>query len=341
MTPTTKPQIAKKGDAARLFSRVSLAKNTLNLKDFISDYLYFSRKDRIGILILLALILIVYFLPSLKGWIDPLNPATVDSSWLRVLQEPADPEKTDPKGDAYQAGTSDHQHRNYNNNSTPSLFYFDPNSLSAAAWKKLGLRDRVIQTIQNYLSRGGRFRKPVDLQKVYGLTKNDFTRLAPYVRIENNSLTIAGGSRAGNNSRKFITAVHRYAVIDINTADTTSFILLPGIGSKLAARIVNFREKLGGFFSIDQLRETYGLQDSVFQQLKPYLKLEQTTVRKINLNSASQDELKTHPYIKWNTAHAIVEYRNQHGHFMSAEDLKKIRAIDQDVLAKLINYVEL
>jgi DNA uptake protein ComE-like DNA-binding protein len=342
LTPTAKPQIAKKGDAARPFVRVYCAKNTLNLKDFINDYLSFTRKDRIGILVLLALILTVYFFPLLRGWVLPLKPVVSDSSWLRSMQQLAGQEKTgaEPEG-AYQVRNMNPGHRTHNNAAQPTLFCFDPNSLTEAGWKKLGLGDRIIQTIQHYRYRGGRFRKPGDLQKVYGLARSDFARLAPFIRIEDNSPTTAVSGSASGSPGKFITAAQRYVVVDINTADTAAFILLPGIGSRLAARIVNFREKLGGFYCIDQIGETYGLQDSVFQKLKPYLKLEQTLVRKIKLNSATQDELKTHPYIKWNTANAIIEYRNQHGQFISAGDLTKIRAIDPGILAKLINYVEL
>jgi DNA uptake protein ComE-like DNA-binding protein len=67
-------------------------------------------------------------------------------------------------------------------------------------------------------------------------------------------------------------------IIDINSADTTSFIALPGIGSKLAARIINFRDKLGGFYSVAQVGETFGLPDSTFQKIKQYLKLENTVL---------------------------------------------------------------
>ena len=103
-----------------------------------------------------------------------------------------------------------------------------------------------------------------------------------------------------------------YTIVDINKADTSAFISLPGIGNKLALRIVNFREKLGGFYSIDQIGETYGLPDSSFQKIKPFLKLETSLLKKFNINSATKDEMKLHPYIKWNLANAIVEYRNQH-----------------------------
>ena len=135
------------------------------------------------------------------------------------------------------------------------------------------------------------------------------------------------------------TYLRRHTVIDINTADTTAWIALPGIGNKLAARIVNFRDKLGGFYSIDQVAETYGLADSVFQPIKQYLKLENKSVKKININTATVDQLKTHPYIRYALANSIITYRNEHGIFPSVNDLRKIMAVTDNILNKVSPYL--
>jgi competence ComEA-like helix-hairpin-helix protein len=135
--------------------------------------------------------------------------------------------------------------------------------------------------------------------------------------------------------------VFKPAIIEMNNADTSALIALPGIGSKLAARIVNFRDKLGGFYSVDQVGETYGLPDSTFQKIKTRLYCDENAIRKININTASKDELKGHPYIKWHLANVIVEYRNQHGVYKSLEDLKKIVLIDEITYKKVIPYLHL
>jgi competence ComEA-like helix-hairpin-helix protein len=127
--------------------------------------------------------------------------------------------------------------------------------------------------------------------------------------------------------------------VDINTADTSAFIALPGIGSKLAARIVAFREKLGGFYDVRQVGEVYGLQDSVLQKLLPLLKCDDQLVKKIKINNAGKDELKTHPYIRWELADVLIAFRNAHGSFSSAEDLSKIDMIDDDMLNRIMPYI--
>ena len=126
---------------------------------------------------------------------------------------------------------------------------------------------------------------------------------------------------------------------DINEADTSAFIALPGIGSKLAARIVLFREKLGGFYDKEQIREVYGLHDSVFQKISPLLECNPQKVKKIDINSAEKETLKVHPYIRWKVANALVTYRAQHGSFSSAEDLSKLENVDEDALKKMMPYI--
>ena len=166
--------------------------------------------------------------------------------------------------------------------------------------------------------------------------KDEYERLAPYIKIENNL--------AENNPSEYVKKENElrnfsYSSIDINTADTAAFISLPGIGSKLAARIINFRGKLGGFYSINQVGETYGVPDSTFQKIKQYLKLETTSVKKININTVTVDELKSHPYIKYTIANPVIAYRNEHGLFAKVEDIKKVMAVTDEIYNKIAPYI--
>ncbi len=133
--------------------------------------------------------------------------------------------------------------------------------------------------------------------------------------------------------------VRNEVIIDINKADTNAFISLPGIGSKLAQRIINFRTKLGGFYSVNQVKETFGLPDSTFSKIQRQLAYHGFTIQKINVNTASVDVLKAHPYIRYNLANAIVQYRNQHGAFGSVDDIKKIVLVNDSVYNKVQPYL--
>ena len=127
--------------------------------------------------------------------------------------------------------------------------------------------------------------------------------------------------------------------IDINIADTTALISLPGIGSKLAQRIIAFRNKLGGFYSVDQVAETYLLPDSTFQKIKPRLIAGRTPVKQININTASVDDMKSQSYLRYNLANAIYQYRQQHGDFKSVEEIKKIMLVTDEIFNKVQPYL--
>ena len=177
------------------------------------------------------------------------------------------------------------------------------------------------------------FHKPEDIRKIWGIPEGFYERVKDYIVIT---------SIQSNSQNRFETThtkpENKVVVININEADTSSFIALPGIGNKLASRIINFRDKLGGFYSVEQVSETYGLPDSSFQKIKGSLQLS-GSVKRLNINTATKDELKTHPYIKWNLANAIVEYRNQHGNFKSLDELKNIALIDEVTFNRIVHYL--
>ncbi len=277
-------------------------------KEFVISYLSFTRKERMGIIVIVLIVLGIFFLPDALSH-NNTKQVTTDTAWIagmkRLELKEAENDNqypkqyTDDNSTAYQY---DRSTNNYNAKAKGELFYFDPNTLSTEGWQKLGLRDKTIHTIQNYLSKGGHFRKPEDLQRIYGLFPNEFERIAPYIKIESANETSNYKDFADKpitETQPAKTYTPRYSIVDMNLADTTALIALPGIGSKLALRIINFRDKLGGFYSVNQVGETFGLPDSTFQKIKQYLKLKITSVRKININTATVDELKAHPYIKY------------------------------------------
>jgi competence protein ComEA len=319
----------------------------MSIRQFASEYLSFSKKDRIAILVIVALIIAVFLLPSLLGRNVTATHINTDTAWMAAVKNL---EQTDTVNNIYATNryqdddNNDYQYdkrvTTYTNSNKGELFYFDPNTLSAEGWAKLGIREKTIHTIQNYLSKGGKFRKPEDVQRIYGLFPNEYERIAPYIQI---------AEQPGTNNYEYNnvktealpakTYASKYTAVDINVADTTAFIALPGIGSKLAFRIVNFRDKLGGFYSVNQVAETFGLPDSTFQKIKQYLKLDNNAVRKININTATLDLLKAHPYIKYSVANPIIAYRNEHGSFSKIEDIKKVMTVTEEVYNKIAPYL--
>lgn len=303
----------------------------------LRTYFTFSKKERGGIIALLVILAVVWFIPVLlvpEERFDEEGYAAFRHSIEQLQQQTAQRKQSkdpDTASSSFPAPSS------YGANTNTAVFYFDPNTLSPEGWQRLGISGRTAGTIQNFTAKGGRFHKPEDISKIYGLKKEDYKRLLPYVRI------VAKESNNPPFRHNRNTNDHTYnkapVTIAINTADTTALKTLPGIGSRLANRIVSFREKLGGFYSVEQVAEVYGISDSVFQQIKPRLQCDPGAIQKININTAGIDELKAHPYIKYQVANAVIQYRLQHGNFQNRYDLKQVHLVSDHLLQKLEHYI--
>jgi competence ComEA-like helix-hairpin-helix protein len=229
------------------------------------------------------------------------------------------------------------------------LTNFDPNTADETQLKQLGLSEKQATMIVHYREKGGKFKKKEDFARIYGLSPEQYQQLEPYIAIATTPIllspvAITNGVNTNGTPPTYPTtfkprAPKTYNAIDINTASSEDWQQLPGVGVGFATRIANYRDKLGGFYSIEQVKETYGLPDSTFQKIKPYLKPSSVS-HKINVNNASVEDLRKHPYLKFKHADLIINYRTQHGKFKDANDLKKIMALPPDVVEKVKAYLD-
>jgi len=241
-----------------------------------------------------------------------------------------------------------HTKKNTSLPSTP-LFEFDPNIASEADLKKLGLSDRVIKTLMKFRSKGG-FRKAEDVGKIYGLDKQQFQKLLPYIKIEssNEKSQLAGKYQKDRQvestkrlpfERKTKPEVIALKSIDINSATVEEWQRIKGIGPSYAGRIVKYRDMLGGFYEIEQIKETYGIVDSIYQKIEPFLKLSEPK-EKIKINTIIEDSLARHPYLNWNQVKVILNYRDKHGPFTKDEDVYGCRRFTKEEWARLTPYFD-
>lgn len=180
---------------------------------------------------------------------------------------------------------------NSNINFNTSLFPFDPATVSFEDLCKLGFSPKTANILINYRTKGGRFFKKEDVKKIYGVSPELYSRIEPYIEIESNE----NFSQFPNKFEKKLPQI-----IDINSATVEQWKSLPGIGDAFANKFVKMREGLGAFYTLDQIKQTFGLADSTFQKIKPYLKICKGNIKKININESSPDQIRSHPYIlKW------------------------------------------
>lgn len=313
------------------------------MKEWLIAYFSFSKKERVGVVALMVLVLMIWLLPRFFGQEKMLDDgilARADS----LLGMDSNLNKAHVKREA--------------------LLPFDPNLATDQDWLHLGLREPTVKTIRNYLRKGGRFRTPEDLHRIYGLRAEDAERLIPYVRISG----LEGSGSKAMQSPSFDThkrdnraswpradppsAVFKNghpgrtagftvsAPLELNGADSAALEALPGIGAKLSARIIKFRENCGGFYTVEQLAGVYGLSDTVYMLIAPRLRVDGSRIRKILINTISADSLDRHPYVQRHEARAIEQYRRQHGPFRDTAELARVHVLTSEWMLRMAPYLE-
>jgi len=206
------------------------------------------------------------------------------------------------------------------------LFSFDPNVIPFKDWDRLGVEDRISKRIKKYLATGGQFKKASDLYKIYGFDSIKIAELIPYVRIV-------------KKSKNDFSRVQLF--VPLNSSDTTQLKQLPGIGSVFSARIVKYRNLLGGFVSKNQVMEVYGISYEKFIRISPLLVLDSIHVRKIKLNSFDAVKLRKHPYISFRMGDDIVRFRNRNGKFSTIDQIRSHKIVSDSIFVKLVPYLDL
>ncbi len=228
------------------------------------------------------------------------------------------------------------------------LFAFNPNMVDSLSFIRLGLKPFQVKNILKYRSKGGVFKTPKDFVKVYGLSENQFEKLAPYIQIpdfvssERTINTKSIGYSENSGTETSFQKQEKYAagtIIDLNLADTTELKKIPGIGPAFSKRIVLYRNKLGGFYSVEQLKEVWGITPEIYQNLKNWVKVNSGQTTKIRINILTIDELKLHPYISYPQAKAFVELRKKKGALQSFEQLVLLEEFTEKDIERLGYYI--
>lgn len=226
---------------------------------------------------------------------------------------------------ATKGGEPDYTNTNDDKKETnPTFFKFNPNGLPDAQWRKLGLSEHQINGIKNYEAKGGHFYTKADVQKMYTITSEDYTRLEPYIDLPSGEAKAKKGD----------------IIVELNTADSAKLTELKGIGPSFAARIISYRKQLGGFVNKLQLKEIYGVDSAKYIELSKQITINPNKITRIDINKATVDDLRRFPYLEFKQMNAIVEYRKQHGNYQSANDLHQIVLLNDEIVRKIAPYLK-
>ncbi len=293
----------------------------------IKDYFKFTNGERKAFIIVFVVVLLIALAPLFLFNGSPKHQT--DFTLLENLEvnDTAFGADARDEGEQFQ----DYPERTYNQN----RFQFNPNTASAEELKKLGFKTFIAERIVKFRNAGGRFKVKSDLYKIYGINAGFVESLLPYIDLPEQLSVQVENIKAPSTFFKPVVP----AAIDLNTVDTIALNRLRGIGNKLSQRIVNFREKLGGFYSLEQLNEVYGLNLEIVESIKPRFNNQLKPFRLININTITAEELGQHPYVKKRLAQIIVNYRTQHGAFKSIDELLNVKVLDEKTFEKLKNYL--
>lgn len=322
---------------------------------WLRRYFGFSRRETSGFVVLLALLLACLLLPPLlRPRLASYNPAADQRQLDALATELAAQRQARP------AYASRYPRRTYPARvrvPQVALAPFNPNAFTTTDWQAHGLPEWLAKRLVKYRDVVGGFRAKEQIRKAYGLSDTTYARLAPYIQLPEQlppreARTYASRYPTNNGEvartrpdappSKFARKPRNLQPFDLNAADTTQLMQIRGIGRGLSARVVEYRQRLGGFLGAEQLSEIYSLRDApdLVDSLRKYTFVRAAFVpAPLDVNNAPFEILQAHPYMGKRLARVLVAYRQQHGPFHQPTDLRQIRILDEATYARLQPYL--
>lgn len=301
------------------------------------DFFYFSKSQRTGIIVLVILILFTlalnFLLPYLYTFKEPDGTLYLSEAneFKQHLQS-----RDSLRRLAWEEKYKKEFNRKYPSHTTEAtyaLFSFDPNKADSITFLRLGLRNYVASNILKFRNRGGVFKTKESFSKVYGMSPEKYKELEPYIII-----ALEAGLKKDSVKTSAKTKPLN-VIVELNSADTTQLMQVYGIGRGYAKGIIRFRQQTGGFVSVNQLRELYGMSEANFAKISPNCTVNTALVQKIKVNTASVEKLNAHPYLSFYQAKAIYELRRNKGKLKNIQDLKMLEEMSSEQLAKIEPYL--
>lgn len=292
------------------------------------DFFYYTKSERRVILLLLAIALLLLGIWAIMEYLRPVEvPVTLSESeeidsFLANLEEQEKIRKSHtPK-----------------NEISAVLQPFDPNTADSVLLRQLGLPVYIVRNILKYRAKGGVFRSPESFSRIYGLKEEVYQKLKPYITIAplvSVSHVRTDTFRQLKDTIPYIPKYEEGTIVDLNKADTSILKRIPGIGSTLARMIVVYRQRLGGFYDVSQLQEV----PHVGVELNKWFVVTPAGLHKIQVNRASLDKLRSHPYMDFYKAKAIMEYRRKRGKIKGLSQLSMFEEFTEKDLKRLSPYL--
>jgi competence protein ComEA len=300
------------------------------LVKYCKDYLTFNKSERRGLLVLCSLILLLIILNILLPFLKTQKTYDYSKFDAEVNEFMKTQEVLSVKPKTYR---QKEPFNIYDANASAveqklNPVAFDPNTLPYDGFIEMGLSPKQALTIIKYRTKGGKFFKKEDFKKMYCISEKEYEALEPYIEIKKPQY-------ADNKTPK---AAEIFKV-EVNTASEEELKKIKGIGTYFASQIIKYRIRLGGYNAKEQLMEVPKMDSTKYNDIKAFIEVNVKAIHKININTATFEQLKQHPYIGHNIALSLINYRLKHGVFKSVSEIKNSALITEKNYPKISYYL--
>ncbi len=291
------------------------------MKKFIKTNFDFTHTEVRGLTLLLILVVLAEFVRyNYSKWFPETHYTNIqftpfEKRWIDSLQ---------------QVDRLEFERKRYKSPEEFERFVFNPNTLPEEGWARLGFSRKQAAAIVKLRNKGFRFKQKEDLKKLFCVTEKKYRELEALISLDAKDENIVSKE---NKQRPAFTK------LELNTTDSVSLLRVKGIGPFRASKIIRHRTRLGGFWSLNQLKEIKGFDDTLITGLSRYLTVDSMRIIRIRINTITPEELQKHPYYWYGVGKSIVNYRSKHGQFRSTDDLRKIYALKPEQIERLAHYV--
>lgn len=293
----------------------------------LKSYFKFNKQERSGIFFLLLFIILLqigYFLWKSFSSDDQVDGFQVDS-------------ETQVKIDKLK--------ENALRKDSVKIYPFNPNFITDYKGYTLGMSVEEIDRLHKFRRTKKYVNSPEDFQQITQVSDSLLKKIAPYFKFpewtQKGNQQLAAGARL-KTSGKRATKQKSVSISDLNSATAEDLKSISGIGEKLSARIIKFRDRLGGFIIEEQLYDVYGLEPEVVNRaLNRFKILTKPDIEKINLNDATVDEVAKLVYIRYKVAQEIIAFREMNGKIVSLDELSHIEDFPVDKIGRIALYLSL
>ena len=212
----------------------------------------------------------------------------------------------------------------------PPKSRFNPNDYSLDDWMALGLSVKQSQSILNFVQRG--IYSNSALEKIYVMPTEvyDLIKDSTYYEKQITEFTVIKDSE-----------VKPIPLLEINSASKEDLIELNGVGEFYAKQILKYKNELGGFVFIEQLLEVWKMRLETYEKLMPQLTIDTNKIKKINVNTCSIEDLRSHPYLDYYQANSIIKMRMQKDGYNELKEILESKLINEEEFQRLLPYLSL